>query len=180
VIVTRTTEDHFEAVNAKCPHEGNRVRAANSEGLLICEAHESTFQPDGTYIEGPATDDFGNGLNLKRYETAFDGEGTVTIEIDELSSVSSRESGEEFIALHSTGPLPSSSVFRYRIVGAGHATLSIWSLDGRELLRPLDEWVESGEGHISVDLSSLARGLYLYRFHVSGRPVGTGRVIVPQ
>lgn len=175
IVVTRVSLNEFVAVNGRCPHQGNRVKPFQT-GLLKCIAHDSLFEPDGTYIEGPATDQFGNGIDLKQYNTSFDGENTVSVEIAELASVAEESGGGDYVAIHSTGPMPGYVVFEASLAKPSSLTLSIWSLDGIEVLRPFEGTKESGKHHIACDLSSLAAGVYLYRLTSASRVIGTGKL----
>lgn len=172
IIVTRTGEETFEAVNARCPHQGFRVRARREgEDFLECEAHKSHFEFDGTYITGPA-----DGKNLTRYTTTFDGESTLLIEIDELAGVAARELSGASIALHSSGPNPGHLLFRVVLQDPAPLTLSIWTLDGREAARPHEGALEAGEHYLGADLSGLSSGLYIYRCHSEDRIIGVGKL----
>ncbi len=175
VIITRVSEDRFEAVNARCPHQGYRVRARrDGEDFLECEAHESHFAFDGTYLSGPA-----NGKSLTRYETIYDGETTLQIEIPGLAGVGSgAAAGENSIALHSSGPMPGALLFRIHLEHPANLRLTIWSLDGREVARPFEGLRGAGEGYIQADLSDLPSGLYLYRLEGDAGVVGSGKVVV--
>ena len=174
IIVTRTGEETFEVVNARCPHKGFRVAAKREgENYLECEAHKSHFELDGTYMSGPA-----NGENLTRYSTTFDGESTLQIDIDELASVGSRTLSEASIALHSSGPQPGHLLFSLVLHDPAVVTLSIWRLDGREVARPFEGRREAGEHFIGADLSELPSGLYLYRCVTAEGVIGVGKLTI--
>lgn len=173
IIVTRVSETAFEAVNARCPHEGNRVRAANEEGILVCEAHESAYDPDGTYISGPA-----EGQNLTRYFTSYDGLSTLTVEIPELTDVLEDGEAGAYIAVHSTGPMPNQIVFEYAMRKPARAVLTLYSLSGVEAMRPLDEFRNEGEHRLACDLSPLAKGVYLYRLTTPDGVIGSGKIVI--
>lgn len=174
IIVTRVSETQFEAVNARCPHEGNRVKAREgTNDFLVCEAHDSHFEFDGTYISGPA-----DGKSLTRYTTTFDGTSIVQIEIDALAAVEEAGSRSAYIAIHSTGPLSGQVVFEYALDRAVHVTLAIWSLEGKEVLQPLSAYREAGTYRLPCDVSSLAAGVYLYRLSTPDRIIGSGKLSV--
>ncbi|MCB0713056.1 MAG: Rieske 2Fe-2S domain-containing protein [Ignavibacteriae bacterium] len=175
IVVTRVSEDQFEAVYGRCPHQDFLIRPRESTNdYLICSGHDSRFQFNGTLIPG-----FGPAeASLKRYTTSYDGDATVTVEIDELASVSTSESSSSYITLHSTGPLDNQVVFKFGISRPEHLVLSLLSLDGKEVLRPLDGLLEAGSHHLPCDLSSLESGLYLYRLTSSTAIIGTGKVVV--
>ncbi len=177
IIVTRVSEDHFEAVYARCPHEDFLVKAREFDNnYLECSGHRSRFAFDGTLIPGFGPAETG----LKRYTATYDGEETVTVEIDELASVSTSESAGSYVTLHSTGPLANQVVFKFGTRRAEHLVLSIWSLEGVEVFRPLDERREAGSHYLPCDLSSLESGLYLYRLTTPSEVIGTGKVIVTE
>lgn len=174
IIVTRVSETQFEAVNARCPHEGELVIARRgSNDFLQCSAHESRFQFDGTFISGPA-----DGKNLTRYATTFDGVSILQVEIDALAGIEESAGTSTYVKVHSTGPLPGQVVFEFALEKAASVTLGIWSLDGREVLRPLDEHREAGTHRLPCDTSSLAAGMYLYRLVTAGSVLGTGKLVV--
>lgn len=176
VIITRVSETQFESVNATCPHEGNLIKAREgTNDYLECSAHESQFKFDGTFISGPA-----DGKNLTRYSTTFDGASTVQVEIDALSGVDEAGSGSRttYVKIHSTGPMESQVVFEYALPASTHVTLGIWSLDGREALRPLQGYREGGVHHLPCDISSLAAGMYLFRLITPEGVIGSGKLPV--
>lgn len=78
IIITREG-DHFHAVSSRCTHQGTTVNTYNATiGALRCPQHGSLFNPDGTVISGLAR------LPLDSYNTSFDGQSTVTVEIPGL------------------------------------------------------------------------------------------------
>lgn len=172
IIITRVSETHFEAVNARCPHEGNLVRARqDTNDYLECSAHYSRFQFDGTFIDGPA-----DGKHLTRYSTTFDGVSILEIEIDAISSIEETGDRSAYVALHSTGPLSGQVVFEYALGNPTQVMLTIWSLDGREVLRPLEAYREAGTYRLPCDLSSLPAGVYLYRLTTPAQVIGSGKL----
>ena len=177
IIVTRVSEETFEAVYARCPHQDFLIKAREFDNnYLECSGHQSRFQFDGTLIPG-----FGPAKSsLKRYTTFYDGASTLTVEIDELASVATFESDSSYVTLHSTGPLDNQVVFKFATTRSQHLLLTIWSLDGREVLRPLDGITEAGTHYLPCDLSSLDSGLYLYRLTTPTGVIGTGKVVLSQ
>ena len=57
VIVVRLSEDELIAFSSACPHWGCEVTLPDEEGLIACSCHESYFDIEGRYIEGPAEAD---------------------------------------------------------------------------------------------------------------------------
>lgn len=57
VIVVRLSEDELIAFSSACPHWGCEVSLPDEEGLIACSCHESYFDREGRYLEGPAEAD---------------------------------------------------------------------------------------------------------------------------
>ena len=57
VIVVRLSEDELIAFSSACPHWGCEVSLPDEEGLIACSCHESYFDIEGRYLEGPAEED---------------------------------------------------------------------------------------------------------------------------
>ncbi|HEX7863135.1 MAG TPA: Rieske (2Fe-2S) protein [Verrucomicrobiae bacterium] len=67
IVVSRVENDQFFAVTSRCTHEGQTVNPMNTTSRrIVCPAHGSQFQPDGTRVLGPATQ------NLTRYTATFE------------------------------------------------------------------------------------------------------------
>jgi Rieske Fe-S protein len=82
IIISRLENNQFHAVTSRCTHEGQTVGTMNlTTRRLVCPAHGSQFEPNGTRVVGPATQ------SLTRYNTSFDGNKTVSIEIPGLGFV---------------------------------------------------------------------------------------------
>ncbi len=57
VIVVRISEDELIAFSSACPHWGCEVTLPDEDGLIACSCHESWFDLEGRYLEGPAEAD---------------------------------------------------------------------------------------------------------------------------
>lgn len=78
IIVTRQDGNYF-AVTSRCTHQSQIVNAYSATfGSLRCPTHGSEFSPDGTVQRGPAI------APLTRYNTSFDGDKIVAVEIPGL------------------------------------------------------------------------------------------------
>ena len=67
IVVSRLENNQFFAVTSRCTHEGQTVNPMNTTSRrIVCPAHGSQFQADGTRVVGPATQ------NLTRYDATFD------------------------------------------------------------------------------------------------------------
>jgi hypothetical protein len=51
----------------------------------------------------------------------------------------------------------------YRVPEAGHVTLSLFDISGREVLRLIDDTREAGEGEVQFRIGTLPAGRYFYR-----------------
>ncbi|WP_460905776.1 QcrA and Rieske domain-containing protein [Spirosoma areae] len=71
LIVARTKDGSFLAVNKACTHAGTSVEYDLAGNRLHCPDHGSNFKNDGSVINGPA------GSPLKVYKTSFDGASNV-------------------------------------------------------------------------------------------------------
>ena len=69
VIVRDPTESSkVLAVNSLCTHQGCQVAWKQDSGQFVCPCHQSTYQPDGSKVSGPATKD------LATFEAKIDGD----------------------------------------------------------------------------------------------------------
>jgi Rieske Fe-S protein len=89
ILVARTGEDTFIAVDIKCTHKGCDVKYEDVKGtpMFICPCHDSKFDANGIPKSGPAKKPLGV------YQTSFkNGELTVHIPLDDDSSGMSKDS----------------------------------------------------------------------------------------
>jgi Rieske Fe-S protein len=78
LLVVRTAEDKFVAVDIKCTHKGCDVKYEDKSNRFVCPCHDSQFDINGIPKSGPAKKPLGS------YKTTFkDGEVTIHIPIDE-------------------------------------------------------------------------------------------------
>lgn len=78
-IIITNESGMFHAVTSRCTHQGVTVNTYNANiGALVCPQHGSRFAPDGAVLMGPA------GQPLTRYNSTFDGDKTLAIEIPGL------------------------------------------------------------------------------------------------
>jgi nitrite reductase/ring-hydroxylating ferredoxin subunit len=79
IIVTRVPGNKFDAVTSRCTHQGGPVGVYSPTlKALRCPNHGSQFAPDGKVLLGPAAQ------ALTRYNTTFDGNKTIAVEIPGL------------------------------------------------------------------------------------------------
>ncbi len=66
VIVARTQDDTFLAVQSNCTHAGTELQYRSSQRDFYCNNHDSEFSETGAVQVGPAT------AALKKYNTSYD------------------------------------------------------------------------------------------------------------
>ena len=77
VLVVRTGEDTFTAVDIKCTHKGCDVKYNEKANNFICPCHDSVFDIDGNPKSGPAKKPLGSYV-----VTLKNGEVTVHLPVD--------------------------------------------------------------------------------------------------
>ena len=78
LLVVRTGEDTFLAVDIKCTHKSCDLAYQDTAKMFVCPCHDSHFDMNGIPKSGPATKPLGI------YKTSFkDGEVTVYIPLDD-------------------------------------------------------------------------------------------------
>jgi Rieske Fe-S protein len=78
ILVVRTGDDDFTAVDIKCTHKGCEVKYEDKSHMFVCPCHDSHFDLDGEAKSGPAK------KPLKKYRTSFkDGEITIHVHLDD-------------------------------------------------------------------------------------------------
>ncbi len=77
ILVVRTGEDTFLAVDIKCTHKGCDVKYEDKTNMFICPCHDSRFDLNGVPKSGPAKKPLGV------YKTSFkNGEVTIHVPVD--------------------------------------------------------------------------------------------------
>jgi cytochrome b6-f complex iron-sulfur subunit len=77
LLVVRTGEETFIAVDIKCTHKGCDVKYEDKRNIFVCPCHDSNFDINGIPKGGPATKPLGT------YKTSFkDGEVTIHIPVE--------------------------------------------------------------------------------------------------
>ena len=92
LLIARTGDDTFVAVDIKCTHKGCEVKYENPKDdkhnpMFVCPCHDSKFDMNGVPKTGPATKPLGT------YKTSFkDGELTIHIPLEDDASGMSKDS----------------------------------------------------------------------------------------
>ncbi len=75
----------IHAFDRECPHRGTSVEWQRDRGRFYCPKHKSTFQPEGTLIQGKAE------RNLDRYPVRIEGAEVV---VDTATAIRSDRQGD--------------------------------------------------------------------------------------
>lgn len=67
VIVARTMDGSFIAIDAACSHEGTNINYVSSSNSFKCPNHGATFDANGNVLQGPAS------TSLQDYKTSVSG-----------------------------------------------------------------------------------------------------------
>ena len=92
LLIARTGEETFVAVDIKCTHKGCEVKFEDAKDakhspMFACPCHDSKFDMNGKPKNGPAT------IPLGTYKTSFkDGEVTIHIPLEDDASGMSKDS----------------------------------------------------------------------------------------
>ena len=123
IIISRLENNVFHAVTSRCTHEGQTVSAMSlTTRRLVCPAHGSQFQPNGTLINGPASQP------LTRYNSTFDGSKIVSIEIPGLGfNVSAASVTLASNAKRMRLTFPTVSTIRYRVQFRSSLNAGAWT-----------------------------------------------------
>lgn len=89
----------------------------------------------------------------------------------------SPHSGEEVLLTAEPNPTSGRTRIRFNVPRAGVTSLSIHSLDGREVAKLIDQRFEAGEHSIEWDAAGVESGVYLCRMKI-GDAVVVGRIVV--
>ncbi len=74
-------------------------------------------------------------------------------------------------------PFNPTTTIRYQLPAAAHSSLKVFDVLGKEVVTVLDGFVEAGEHKVTIDASSLASGIYFYRF-LTGRFTAVRKLIL--
>ncbi len=89
---------------------------------------------------------------------------------DSVLGVSDRDRLPVATALHQNYPNPfnPSTTISFILQRGGHVSLTVYSITGQEVARPVDGVKPSGSYHIQFDGSQLPSGVYFYRLRTNG------------
>ena len=120
-----------------------------------------------------------NGLydmRQRSYQDIYSSDGARSLQliVGEQSYVEEAAGGVGIIpteyALEQNYPNPFNPVtlIRYQIPEAGHVNLTLYSITGQEVLRPVDSEQSAGYYDVLINASDMASGVYFYRLTING------------
>ncbi len=160
IIVTRTGEREFAAVDDICTHAGCLVNTYRRElGGLPCPCHGALYTPTGEVLRGPAP------RPLNRFATVLEDEQTLRIQLPSQVQEPSAQ------LLHSVAPNPADEwiAISGTLPGAGVVHFRILSTSGKLLL----EWQQQlpeGPFALRYPLAGIASGVYWLELWLPGHP----------
>jgi Rieske Fe-S protein len=174
IIVTRTGESTFAAVDATCTHNGCTVTEvrSTSNGLLVCPCHDSRFTPEGAVTQGPAT------LPLTALETFYDGENILEIEIDGIAASPEEVAASTYVGAPFVARDGSVVTLDVALERAGDLRAAIYSSSGELVLEVFAGALAAGEHELRAPLDGVPEGPYLLRVETGGRTVSTRKFVV--
>lgn len=164
IIVTRLSSAEFSALSELCTHEFCPVEPF-SNGRFNCLCHGSVFSGTGAVITGPAA------RPLPSYKTTYkSGDDFLQVEIPGLVATSAnlgdRQPG---FSLNQNYPNPASAqtTIEYTVEKPAFVSITLLSILGKEIAKLIAKDHEVGVHRLTVDVSHLSRGVYLYRMETS-------------
>ena len=103
---------------------------------------------------------------------AFDPQGPTSIESN------LQKPNTFYLAQNYPNPFNPTTEINYTLQQAGHATLTIYDLLGREIEKVVDEFKPMGSYNVLFDGRKLASGIYYYRLKVEDKFVETKKMIL--
>ncbi|MFP4528183.1 MAG: T9SS type A sorting domain-containing protein [Candidatus Kapaibacterium sp.] len=183
VIVTHIPESErpqfankeYVCVSVICPHEGAEVYDLHPElHVLICSKHGTVFEADGSYVEGPASDD------LEEFQTFYEGGNDLYIEFAFYQDVPIEKQDDEPAYLTNNYPNPAASLthFEYGISNPGRIRFDIYDSVGNHIRKLMEEIRTSGHYSIDIDVSGLQSGTYFIIMNYNNKALATRKITV--
>ncbi len=163
VMLSRVGPTEFSAVSARCTHNSCCIDDFNKDTERFrCQCHGSEFSISGDVMRGPAS------APLTSYDTTFDGDRSVSIDIPGLpTAVMSESTSLTMLGQSTPNPVRDEARIEYTLHRGGQVNLAIFNLRG-ELIRSLVQSYQTpGVYAVRTDCSSLAAGIYVYRLSTS-------------
>lgn len=157
-----------------CPHQGHEVKDFDYENECNeCTGHGSMFRPDGTFFWGPAAQD------LAKFKVTWDKGDILTIEIwAVIINVINEEFNLTYINQNVPNPCTNFTNLKYGIEKPDFVKIAIYSINGEEVLVPVNQVQDSGQYNLNINVSSLPSGSYIYKMQVGSQPPISKQIVV--
>lgn len=167
----------FAAINEICPHEGNKVSDPNPEHpehWIRCPAHGTLFEPDGTYIDGPAAQD------LETFTVIIINEETISIELPFTDVELDDNNSKDLFYMRQNIPNPAygNTSIDYGVEKSSNIVIEIFDNTGAFVDKPVSSYHGAGHYTFNYNTRTLSSGIYLYKMTVENRGVVSRKMIV--
>ncbi len=174
IVVSRIAQNEFSALSEMCTHSGCVIEPFQN-GRFNCFCHGSVFNARGAVVNGPAN------RPLPSFATTYRaGDDFVQIDIPGLVTSSVLGDSQVSFSLGQNYPNPASgqTTIEYNVEKQSMVTISLLSILGKEISELVKKEHEPGVHRITTDVSSLSRGVYLYRMETSAGFTQTRKLTV--
>eukprot|EP01156_Anaeramoeba_ignava_P010290 Anaeramoba_ignava/a479272_36.p1 GENE.a479272_36~~a479272_36.p1 ORF type:complete len:258 (+),score=-14.44 a479272_36:26-799(+) len=180
VLIIRIPEEvygkKYVCLEERCPHEGYIVNDPHPVTHQIrCNNHGTMFNPDGTYISGPAAED------LAGYEVQELNDGFISMFIPAVMSDVSKVNEEEsiyYIKQNYPNPCDANTMIEYGLEKSANVKIELFSVDGVAVRTLYNDFSAAGHFTLNVPTSGLYSGTYIYTMKVNDTVLYKKKLIV--
>ncbi|MCX7735815.1 MAG: T9SS type A sorting domain-containing protein [Candidatus Kapabacteria bacterium] len=180
IFITKVPYDEFGkeyvSVSEACSHEGNPLEDLNLETHLFecVKGHGSLFLADGKPFWGEA-------LRIRRplvsYKVNYFGGNVLNVEIDALITDYYKEAETlSYLRQNLPNPCSDSAIIEFGVEKPANVKILIYSIKGKLLFELYNNFTSEGNHSISVDMTSLPSGVYLYKMFINNEPIHTKKL----
>lgn len=133
----------------------------DSTGITGTELAFNTLDADKSYwwrIYGQTTEYEGPSSSIFKFTTGQ------LVDVEDEDPTLPRE---YYLAQNGPNPFNPSTYIKYNLKAAGHVTMKVYDILGRELFTILDEYKNAGRHVLFFEMNDLATGIYIYSMRVN-------------
>ncbi|HEY9165687.1 MAG TPA: T9SS type A sorting domain-containing protein [Candidatus Kryptonia bacterium] len=153
----------------------------DSDGNQILYLHQSWTGSSWLTSVGSGAYDYSEVLNINGYYFQYHGDKvTYSYSLTTVTAASSKSDKvpiEFYLSQNYPNPFNPTTTISYNLQKAGHVTLKVYDVLGREVATLFDGFKTAGSHTTSFDASALASGVYFYRI-VAGQFVSTKKMLL--
>jgi len=167
----------FVSVTEACSHEGNPLEDLNKETHLFecVKGHGSLFFADGKPFFGEALK---IGKPLVSYKVNYFGGNALSVEVNALKTDYYQEAQNlSYLRQNTPNPCSDSTLIEFGLEKPSTVKILLYDIKGKFLFEFYNQYISAGNHHITVDLSSLPQGAYLYKMFVNNNPTHTKKLM---